>query len=167
MKPLVAKISLGSRKIGTMEIGNGRMLKNGRYRYEVLYKAHDKEWKAKVSHRRSEGALKLIQKGCSAVAKQIKAFYSMPEDKIRYMSGPEECPTFWNEHDEAGNETGKLRNPWAGVKESDIPERYKAEMFEALGVGTCGILEGESLIYLSDIERFFDKAIAGIKPLFD
>jgi len=167
VKPLVAKISIGSKDIGTLEMGNGRRLKNGRIQYEVVYKADDKEWTSKVTHSRADGALVLTQKACSAIAKQIRKFYSIPKDKIRYMSGPADCPTLWDEEDMSGKKTEAMPGAWVGVKASDIPERFNEEMHEALGVGTCGILEGESFIYLYDIERFFDKAIAGIKPVFD
>jgi len=165
--PLIAQITIGDRHIGTMSMLGVKMLKNGSIRYEVCYKAEGKEWKAKVSHNRAEGALRLIQKASGIISKKIRQFYSVPKECIRYLSGPEECPTFWNEQDENGEETGKMRGVWVGVKESDIPERYRKEMNEVLGAGTCGILEGESFIYLHDIQGFLDKAIAGIKPMFD
>lgn len=167
MNPLVIKISMGSKNIGTMSIGSGKRLKNGSYRYEVAYKSDGKQWEAKVSHRRVEGALKLTQKACLVISKQIRAFYSIPEDKIRALSGPDSCVTLWDEHDEFDSPTETMYYPTRGVKHSDIPERYQKELMEHLGVHTATSLEGESVVYLNDLEGFLTKKVAGIEPMWD
>ncbi len=164
---LIVKIGTQRRKIGTLEIVQRQRLKSGSYRYDVTYKAASIRVESKVSHRRPEGALRLVQRACSVVSKRIRAYYSIPQDKIRVLGGPDNCVTLWDEHDEAGNETGAMSWPVMGMKYCDVPERYKKELGKHLGVHTATSLEGESVVYMSDLEGFINKMVAGIQPMFD
>ena len=126
--------------IGRMEIRNLLVMRRGKTKYIVRYDLGDHMIvESMVWHQRKEGIIKLMAIAAKALHKSINEFLSLPQDKI--VDGAIKC--------------------------SEIPRRYLQSLNKAIPVCTGTIIDGESAMFVSDIESWLCKMKNGTGILWD
>ena len=138
---LFAEIGTQKRKIGRMELVNLGCGRGGKTRYMGSYANQDGvRLEFQLTHKRSDGALRLMELAFKMSRKLLEEFYSYPEEKVK--------------------EYGLL-------KASDVPERWRAAFGRWLGVATVSILDGETAYNLRDVDGFLENRKNGFVMAFD
>ena len=154
---LCVEIGTQNKKIGRVELLNVGVGNNGDWRYNGIYISESKaKIKFEVEHKRSDGALKLLEKAFRVAKKAVDQYYSYPKEKVI---------------------DGCL------IKDSDVPKRYKKEFGKFFGIGTCSLIERkqcpegcmdvdtekhpETAYNLSDLEGFLQNRKNGFVPMWD
>lgn len=133
-------LSINKKILGRMDIVNTCMRKGKKTKYVVRYYLPGKMViETEILHIRKDGALRLMEIVSRQLNKEMKVFFSLPEDKI--IDG--------------------------AIKGSDIPERYREACGKFMGVHTCTMIDGEIAHYVWDIEGFLNKMKTGVCPLWD
>lgn len=153
------------RTIGRIEIVNLRATRPGNTRYLVRFVRGSTVIETHVTHRRIDGAVKLISKATAAAHKAIVKFYSVPQGSIRRAGNiPEGCMLFWDEK-KNGEPTGNGNHFMEVVIE--VPKRYRKDFAKDCPVMTGMVYEGKAVIYLSDVLSWCQSQINGIRSMWD
>lgn len=127
-------------KIGHIDIRNLQVMRRGKTKYIVRYDLGEHMIvESMVWHHRNEGIIKLLEIAAKALHASINEFLSLPQDKI--VEGAIKC--------------------------SDIPRRYLQSLNKAIPVCTGAIIDGESAMYVSDIESWLSKMKNGSGIIWD
>jgi hypothetical protein len=152
-------IDVGTQKtaLGKAEVLNKNFrYKNGETLYDVKWTGpHEEKFEFQVRHDRRRGAWGLAEKVCRKARKEMEKFYSYPEDKV---------------------------TPEGLIRSSDIPERYKKDFGEWLGIATVSLLpcepcpegclqvdevKSETAYNLSDLVGFLESRLYGASRIWD
>ena len=126
--------------IGHLDIRNLQVMNRRRTKYIVRYDLGEHMIiEVNVWHHRKEGIITLLEIAAKALHKAMNEFFSLPQDKI--VDGAIKC--------------------------SDIPRRYLQSLNKAIPVCTGTIIDGESAMFVSDIESWLCKMKNGTGILWD
>lgn len=132
-------ILVRGREIKNLVIVNtSRKTKDGKTIYDVTCGLTPKiKLEFSVHHSPSDGALRLVSIVAAAAHRKMKSFFAIPKDKI--VAGAIKC--------------------------SDIPKRYAGKL--EIGVVTGTIIDGETALWVSDIEGAIREIVNGRCPSWD
>ena len=138
---LFVDIGTQKRKIGRIELQNVGSKKNGICHYKGVFVNEGKaRIEFEVDHKRTEGALKLLEKAFKRAKKVVDEYYTYPESKVQARGL---------------------------IKDSDIPERWRNEFGKWLGIATVSLLDGETAFNLRDVDGFLESRKNGFVPMWD
>lgn len=146
--------TIKERALGRVRIEDTRKFRNGKRYYEASYKDANVTHTARVLHDERDGVLPLIAKASKALEKARRAFYSFPEDKVRWIAKRGDgvvCVA--QEEDMQGNKSDS-HGLMPVICPQDIPERYRPLVMEWMIGQGAPVVDGVTAIYLSDFNRW-------------